>query len=501
MRSRGEDRRFMRRRRGTRLHARLALAVCAAWLVTPLPGQQRQSGQPSAAPHTVPALMVSDIHFDPFGDPGKARSLADEPASAWAAVLSRPDSPDAAGTFARMQKTCHARGVDTPYPLLQSAVAAMRASEPHPTFVTITGDLIAHGFSCRYAAAGLDAKDYEAFVEKTIEFVAGRIRAAYPGVPVYISAGNNDSACGDYRFDPGSSFEETFIRVVRDGLPAAVRATFQAEEGNDGSYSVMMGAPIGHTRLIVLNDVYDSPKYRTCGGDADPAPAAAQFAWLGRQLRQAQTMNERVWVMGHIPPGVNAYATLTKIDDVCGRGDVDMFLRSDQLVDLLAQYAPELRLVLFAHTHMDEFRLLRLNAAAAGSARAVAVKLVPSISPVNGNNPAFTVASVDPATAVLEDYALIAASNQTGIGTTWAKEYDYAGAYHEPDFSPASLADLMADFRSDPRAQSAASREYIRDYYVGDRSRELSPFWPQYVCSLDHLTAKGFAACVCQAQK
>lgn len=484
-----------------RLGAGLALAVCAAWLALPLHAQQREGGHRSAAPDTVPALMVSDIHFDPFHDPTKARLLADKPASAWPAVLAGPDSPDEAEDFARVQKTCRARGVDTPYPLLRSAVSAMRAAEPRPRFVTVTGDLIAHEFSCRYAAAGLDAKNYEAFVEKTTEFVADQLRAAYPGVPIYISTGNNDSACGDYRFDPASSFEEAFMRVVRDSLTADARSTFRAEDGNDGSYSVAMTAPMERTRLIVLNDVYDSPKYRTCGGAADPAPAAAQLAWLGRQLQQARALKERVWVMGHIPPGVNAYATLSKIDDVCGTGDVDMFLKSDQLVELLAQDAGEVRLVLFAHTHMDEFRLLRAGDDGNEPARAVAVKLVPSISPVDGNNPSFTVARVDPATAVLSDYEVIAASNQTGIGTTWTREYDYAEAYHEPDFSPASLENLMTDFRSDPHAQSAASREYIRDYYVGDQARELAPFWPQYVCSLDHLTAKGFAGCVCAAGK
>jgi sphingomyelin phosphodiesterase acid-like 3 len=348
---------------------------------------------------------------------------------------------------------------------------------------------------------GSRRENYEAFVEKTIDFVASRLRADYPGVPVYIATGNNDSACGDYRFDPESSFAEAFMRVVRDSLPPASRATLQAGDGNDGSYSVMMAAPMERTRLIVLNDVYFSPKYRTCGGADDPAPAAAQLAWLARQLQQAQAMKEHVWVMGHIPPGVNAYATLSKIDDVCGSGDVDMFLKSDQLTNQLAQFTGVIRLVLFAHTHMDEFRLLRARDDGNNPTQAVAVKLVPSISPVNGNNPAFTLARVDPATVVLKDYEVIAASNQTGIGTTWTKEYDFAEVYHEPDFSPASLQHLMADFRDDPHAQSPASREYIRDYYVGDRARELSPFWPQYVCSLDHLTAKGFAACVCGAGK
>jgi hypothetical protein len=36
---------------------------------------------------------------------------------------------------------------------------------------------------------------------------------------------------------------------------------------------------------------------------------------------------------------------------------------------------------------------------------------------------------------------------------------------------------------------------------VGDMSRELSPFWPEYVCALGNYTAKDFAACVCPATK
>ena len=483
------------------LRAGLALVLCVAWLSAPMTAQQRAGANRSAASDTIPALMVSDFHFDPFHDPAKARLLAEKPASEWAEVLDGADSPDQAAAFARVQKTCHARGVDTPWALLRSALTAMRGQEPHPRFITVSGDLIAHEFSCRYDAAGLNAKNYEDFVEKTIAFVAGQLRAAYPGIPIYISTGNNDSACGDYRFDPESSFEEAFMHVVRESLPAGTRGTFRPGDGNDGSYSVMMAAPMERTRLIVLNDVYYSPKYRTCGGARNPAPAAAQLAWLSRQLAQAQAMKERVWVMGHIPPGVNAYATLSKIDDVCGAGTVDMFLTTDKLADLLAKDAGEVRLVLFAHTHMDEFRLLRPQNAGDDPARAVAVKLVPSISPVDGNNPAFTVARVDPATAMLQDYEVIAASNQTGIATKWTKEYDFDEAYLEPNFSAASLANLMVDFRRDPHAQSAASQEYVRNYYVGDLARELSPFWPQYVCSLDNPTAKGFAGCVCGAGK
>jgi sphingomyelin phosphodiesterase acid-like 3 len=37
----------------------------------------------SAPSATVPVLMVSDIHFEPFWDPGKAAQLAAKPESDW----------------------------------------------------------------------------------------------------------------------------------------------------------------------------------------------------------------------------------------------------------------------------------------------------------------------------------------------------------------------------------------------------------------------------------
>jgi sphingomyelin phosphodiesterase acid-like 3 len=161
---------------------------------------------------------------------------------------------------------------------------------------------------------------------------------------------------------------------------------------------------------------------------------------------------------------------------------------------------------------MDEMRLLEPegNAAASGSEvalkqaaatnQAVAIKMVSSISPVDGNIPSFTIAKVNPATAVLEDYQVVKASNQTGVDTTWTTEYEYAKAYHQTEFSAAALKTLIAGFAADKEARTDASQAYIRNYFVGDMSRELSPFWPEYVCALNHLSAKSFAACVCAAK-
>jgi sphingomyelin phosphodiesterase acid-like 3 len=264
-----------------------------------------------------------------------------------------------------------------------------------------------------------------------------------------------------------------------------------------------MAAPMRGTRLIVINDIFLSPNYSTCSGKADHAATAAEMAWLQEELARAERLGQRVWVMGHIPPGVNPYSTVLRMKNVCAGEPPVMFLSSDKLTDLLVEHGEEIRLSIFAHTHMDEMRMLEPTGDGlhASSERGTAIKLVPSISPVDGNNPSFTVALINPATAMLQDYKVIAASNQTGIGATWAQEYDYAQTYHEAQFSSATVEKLVAAFAADRSAKTEATQEYIRNYFVGDLSAALKPFWPQYVCSIANDTAKSYAACVCSAGK
>jgi sphingomyelin phosphodiesterase acid-like 3 len=223
------------------------------------------------------------------------------------------------------------------------------------------------------------------------------------------------------------------------------------------------------------------------------------MTWLSRQLQEARESGQRVWVMGHIPPGIDPYSTVAKFRDVCGGEAPVEFLSSDRMSELLVEYGDVVRLGVFGHTHMDEMRLLEPEGGEAKGAEAnrVAVKVVPSISPVNGNNPSFTAARVNPNSATLENYDVIAASNQTGIATDWTTEYDFAKTYHEPEFSSSTLKKLIDEFRADHSANTSASQAYIRDYFVGDMSRALTPFWPEYVCALHNQAARGFAACVC----
>src|ERR1700722_11375941 len=119
--------------------------------------------------------------------------------------------------------------------------------------------------------------------------------------------------------------------------------------------------------------------------------------------------------------------------------------------------------------------------------------MVGSISPVNGNNPSFTVAEIDGATAQLRDYRVFVASNETGpdaspnskAGTQWSEEYDFAQAYQEPAFTAATVADLVGGFKACPTAQNSARQSFIRNYGSGSGgARAVGAFWQPYTCAL-----------------
>lgn len=459
---------------------------------------------PVVKPATVLVVMLSDLHFDPYHDPAKFERLRAAPASAWQRILAEPDAASQTEDFAKLRAACKTRGVDTPWTLLESALAAAHEQSPHALFVTVAGDLLAHQFDCRFhaLAPGVTEPEYSAFAAKTIAYVASELRRAFPAAPVYLALGNNDSGCGDYREDVDSDF----LHRVAESFGDAVGSQHNREEllhtfPVSGNYSVTLPSPITRGRLIVLQDIFLSAGYASCNGKPDAAPGAAQLAWLRMELTAARAHHEQVWVMAHIPPGVNLYSTLASTRDVCGGQAPAMFLGNEKLAEVLTDFAAEIRLVIFGHTHNDEMRLLQSGAAKAGPGR-VAAKLVSSVTPINGNYPAFTLAEVDPQNAVMEDYRVIAADNRTGIGAQWVEEYRYSTTYGRAFFAPADVAAIIATFSTDKDGTTPKSATYERNLMVGGglRAAAIQAVWPQYVCSILNDTEAGYRSCACPAK-
>jgi sphingomyelin phosphodiesterase acid-like 3 len=178
-----------------------------------------------------------------------------------------------------------------------------------------------------------------------------------------------------------------------------------------------------------------------------------------------------------------------------------MFLSSEKLANELVEYDDVIELAVFAHTHMDGLRFLKDGGQSAVSGKGIAVKMVPSISPINGNHPSITLAQVDPSSAALKDYKVFAASNSTGVEDSWAEEYDFASNFHKAAFSSSSVHQLIDGFASDPDAKTEASQHYAHNFFVGDLSPVLVAFWPQYVCTLSNDTEQTYRACVCSTEQ
>jgi sphingomyelin phosphodiesterase acid-like 3 len=477
-----------------------ALLSLASLSIAPLSAPAQAPSHP-----TVPVFLLSDIHLDPFHDPAKFQQLRSTPATGWAAILYTPASPTQAADFDHLQATCNAKGIDTSPALLQSSLHAARQQQPHPLFTTVSGDLLAHQFVCRFhtLAPTASAADYSAFAAKTVAFVALQLRETFPHTPIYFALGNNDSGCHDYREDPDSAFlQADAVSFSNDALNPANRSAILHDIPQLGDYTITLPAPIDHTRLIVLQDIFESAKYTTCNGTSSAAAAAQQIAWLRAQLTAARAADQHVWVMAHIPPGIDAFSTFTKHRNVCAGQSPETFLASDALANTLADFPDTIRLVLLGHTHMDEFRVY------ATPTGTIPAKLVPSITPVDGNNPAFTLAAIEPTTAILQDYTVYSASNQTGISTTWSEEYRFSTTYHLPDLSGPSLAKLTTSFLDDKSGTSATSKAYQQFFYVGDpaaaygmsasmKAAAMQIVWPTYACAITHPDTAGFTTCAC----
>ena len=483
-----------------RLLSCLTPSILTLALFAPNSGKAQSSdGAPPAA--EAHALFLSDIHFEPFRDPGKVPGLGAAPVEHWDEILSAVPSRDQQQRFDSLGEACHAKGSDTSYDLFRSSLHAMRANASDVALIVISGDLIAHQFSCKYKNLNpaRSAEDYRRFVEKTIEFVLRSIRHEFPGVPVYAALGNNDSDCDDYRIDAGGDFLRHESVPFTSDFPEAARRGAEETFSEGGYYAVELPAPFAHTRLLVLDDLFMAHKYQSCSGKADADESGRAIAWLVRQLTESRRDHENVWVMGHIPPGINPVATVLKMRNVCAGQSPEMFLSSNALPDALEEFADVVRLAIFGHTHMDEMRLLPQKGASPD--RGVPVKVIPSISPIYGNTPTFTVATLETGTARLEDYQVYAASNPTGVDTVWQQEYRYTQAYRRGSFSASEVSQLVARFHSDPEGETAESQRYLQSYFGSDHSHELRIFWPQYTCAFSNYTVEAYQTCVCANSK
>jgi len=444
---------------------------------------QRQAG-------TGIVVSLSDIHFNPFYDPSLINSLIESDHTEWQSIFSH-SSIQGYGTHS----------ADSNYKLLNSALQNIYLLVPHPDFIVISGDFLAHDFQETYAklTGTADPKAIDSFIDKTIAFVTRMIARRFPNTSVYPALGNTDSYCGDYQIEPSGQFLRTTAKTWKGLLKHRANSmSFLRTFPVSGSYSIASSNNRAH-RLIVLNNTFFSINYKNACGDQTADPGSDEIKWLGVELRKAATANEKVWLVYHIPPGIDVFATLhQKPASVDQMPNVIPFWQptyNQQFISLVTQYSSTIVGSFAGHMHMDHFELIQSNQNAVSF-----VHMTPAISPLFGNNPAFELLSYNRQSFALRDYTayyldLSSATAQKNAPIKWRKEYSFVESYGQPVFAANTL---RAVHNGMPTNQNGYRTKYETYHNV---SNTTSPVvgpnnWRAYWCGMTNLTVPQYLSCV-----
>lgn len=434
-------------------------------------------------------LHLSDIHLDPLYLPASAgsagvRQLAQQldaaPLDQWEAILSKAGD----GTLTYQSR------VDTDYDLLKSALGAAASQGPFD-YILFTGDYLAHDFVSRAQSSGGIA-DANAFAAKTIQFVNRMVEQQFPGVPIVAALGNNDSGIGDYALEVDGSF----LAAIAPSMPGlAGNLPAQQSFAHGGYYTVPHPTVAGHDFLVL--SVFWSVNYPNFAGSACNTTTAGsdQFRYFDEAL--SSTTN-KVMLLMHIPPGMDGYSGYSHAPS--GQGAAAMWCRAanwETAFEAAAvKYPRKLAGGFAGHTHMDEFRVL-----SAGGRPYLAIRMAPSVTTYNGNNPAFTVASYDTASAETLDYTVHYLANP-GAGTTpatanWQPLYTFSHGYGAGGYTAAHLAQIAKDIQSTP---GSARATFATNYSAGHQLPGGSASWPYFACALTSMNEDDYVGCVTSAR-
>jgi sphingomyelin phosphodiesterase acid-like 3 len=426
-------------------------------------------------------IAFSDIHFNPFYSCTKNTipcplivKLTANDATQWQTILQQDDV-----------KHASAYGSDTNYLLLQNALQALKAEDRQykPKFVVILGDFLGHDYQENYQLYSGDNTQigYQNFVRKTFQFLTIQLNQVFPTVPVYSTVGNNDSYGGDYVVVPQGDFFKDIAVVWKPLLKNKQNEqAFAASFPQAGYYAVTLPG-MRNTRIIML----DSVLFSSLASSKSLEQAANQeLIWLQTQLQIAVNKKQKVWLMMHVPVGIDVYKTAVVPFHVINNFWSPAY--ANKFLQLLNQYSPVITGVLTSHTHMDGFVLL-------GNKHQMLDSFVPSISPVVGNNPAFKVYEYDPKTFQLQNfktYFLVLDKQQN----SWQQEYSFNQVY-QANCKNCRLINGMQKITK-VGALATAYQQYFTASHSNAQPISKGKWLPYYWCGIWNVTEQDYKACL-----
>lgn len=452
--------------------------------------------QPSPTGSTF--LIATDIHFNPMADASLVSDLAAADSTQWERTLER----SRVRSFSQY-------GEDTNWWLLQSSLDAMRATLPHPAFIMVNGDILAHRFPATFLKITHDSdrEDYRRFVLKTVEFVMLEFRRRFPDAAIFLTPGNNDEDCGNFSIDADGTFLHDTADLVRE--LAHGNGELRGSWETLGSYDIPHPT-LGGVRIISLNSIFLGDRYRAAkfSEGCAPVPSTAArdvLAWLESRLSSAQRAHEKVWLMFHVPPGIDSYSTVLKYQALAkGNASMTKQLCTSTVVPmwapewtarfdaLLKKYNGTVIASFAGHTHNDDFRLV--NSSDVGPTM---VLISPAISPIYDQDPAFRVVTFDKDGSLIDE-SVYRITNLNNAGSQspgeWKREYRFTQEWKLKPLNVLILASLYREIRSVP----ADRDEWLKLYNTSSTAVHMPPnSGLAAYCAIEALDPETYSSCYC----
>lgn len=409
-------------------------------------------------------LVFSDVHFNPLYDLSLLAKLDAADPGKWQAIYE-----------SSLVTTLTAYGADSNYLLFKLALASIQKNLAGCKLVVFSGDLLGHNISGLYTQNGgpNNQTSITTFIDKATAFVTQQIRAAVGALPVVFAVGNCDSYTG---YGPDSGFLSNTVDSFYTQLlnEAADRQQFTTTFLAGGYYSVDLFDQ--QLKVIALNTIMCAALIL----QDYSAQVDAQFQWLDAQLATAKRLNQKVWIVMHVPPGVYLGGTNVSNGQLTSVAMMWYDDYQDAFLQILAKYPGRISFLLAGHTHMDEYRIL--------SSEHV-VEVTPGISPVFKNDPAYKLFTFDTSAFAPVDYQSIRCA-LAASPSVFANNYTFTTAYSLPSCSTVSLIELFPQLASSSSLQAFFKSSYFSG--SASQSQITTSNWPTYWSCVGNVSELAF---------
>lgn len=431
-------------------------------------------------------VNFTDLHFNPFYDSLLVKTLNESEVELWDSIFNT-----------NPHKIVSHYHEETNYYLLKTALQSMQKELTNPDFIIMTGDYICHDFGENYSkyAQSNNQDDMHKFLLKTITYITQQMQKTFPNTLIIPTFGNNDSYCGDYHLQNEGAFLHDFSKLYQAILGSQLSDDEAMNLEKHGYYCIKNPSNGSH-KIIALNSIYFSFKYQTDGApwncDCDPnlaiqdSIAQQQFQWLENHLAESKANNEKVWIITHIPPGVNVYKTMKNKEEK----KASLFWKESynkKYLSLLEEYSSEVFTTMTGHTHMDDFKLHISDSSKSY------IHISPSISPIFGNNPAFQLIEYDIESADFTNFTKFNINIAETQKASWEKEYNFKDIYPINTLDAEGYNNLFDTLNTDSTYRSSYSRIYESG---SENGKEIMDNWNWYSCGISSTLPEVYENCI-----